>query len=88
MTRYPPEFRTFLRGEFIGMKMEIGNSPNHDLMNLTGMIVDETKHTFMVRADTGKKTIPKSKNTFIINGREVIGKDIMFRPEDRIKKIR
>jgi RNase P/RNase MRP subunit p29 len=55
--------------------------------------VDETKHTFLVEAAPGSpKRVPKAGRRFeFLVGTERItidGNEIMFRPEDRTKKIR
>ena len=55
--------------------------------------VDETKNTFIIETDDGKqKKIAKktAKFEFNIEGKKIIidGSKIVYRPEDRIKKVR
>ena len=72
-----------LRGEFIGKKADVEGT------TITGTIIDETKHTFVIETTMGNKKLAKNGNTFIIHAPEgivrVSGKDIASRPEERIK---
>ncbi|MCK4614121.1 MAG: ribonuclease P protein subunit [Thermoplasmata archaeon] len=83
-----PEHRAFLRQEFIGMDLMVKTSRHPDYLRMKGKVVDETKSTFRVSTISGVKMIPKAGNVFILNGKEVVGRRIVFRPENRIKKIR
>ncbi len=69
-----------LRGEFIGRDVRIGNT--------TGTIIDETKHTFVVKTENGRKTYLKRTTTFefIIEGKRVHikGSLLAMKPEQRI----
>jgi RNase P/RNase MRP subunit p29 len=56
-------------------------------------VVDETKHTLIVERPSGSEAVvPKRGNRFNFRvGTErfvVRGEEIMFRPEDRTKKVR
>ncbi|MCK4714085.1 MAG: ribonuclease P protein subunit [Candidatus Aenigmarchaeota archaeon] len=56
-----------------------------------GMIIDETKNTFLMRTKTGDKRILKKGKTFVLDvdgGIELCGDLICFRPEDRLKKVK
>lgn len=80
------------RHELIGLFVTV-ESAHADWDGLEGTVVDETKHTFLVeRADGSEAVVPKSGQRFVFrvgNGRfAVLGSDIMFRPEDRTKKVR
>lgn len=80
------------RRELIGLSVTVhSRSAGHD--GLEGLVVDETKHTFLVELANGAcKRVPKSGNRFVfrvgMDAAEVVGDDIQFRPEDRTKKIR
>jgi RNase P/RNase MRP subunit p29 len=54
--------------------------------------VDETRNTLLIEQDGRVKTIPKDCCKFrFVEGSQthiVSGKEIKFRPEDRIKKVR
>ena len=59
---------------------------------LSGLVVDETKNTFLVETPTGVKRVPKPGKRFLfrVGNTDVAidGDDIMFQPEDRTKKVR
>jgi ribonuclease P protein subunit POP4 len=78
--------------EFIGLKIKIIESKNISLKNLKGIIVDETKNTFLIITNNMKKTLLKSQIKFRFKTDEkdyiIDGKTICFRPEERIKKIK
>lgn len=88
MRKLSPDDRAFCRQEFIGMDALVASSGHPGYLGISGKVVDETRGTIHIDTDSGVKIIPKSGNAFQINGREIDGRDIMFRPEDRIKKIR
>jgi len=79
--------------EYIGLRVTVTRSPSKERIGITGVVVDETKNTFVIEKDDGKEvTIPKQSSSFRFNkGGEtfdVDGSDIAFRPEDRPKKTR
>ena len=80
--------RAFLRSEFIGQNVMVDPAPSTGNISIVGNVADETMGTFRIVTDSSVKIIPKSGNIFQINGRRIDGRTIMFRPEDRIKKIR
>ena len=74
---------------FIGKKLSVIKAANKSYESITGMIIDETKNTFVI--DIGKsstKTILKKGCLFEIDGRHVDGEKITKRIEDRLKKRR
>jgi ribonuclease P protein subunit POP4 len=73
------------REEFIGQALEVKSSGNQSLEGLKGVVVDETKKTFMIDSEGKQRTILKEGSVFLIAGKEVAGSDILQRPEDRIK---
>ncbi|MFO8132561.1 MAG: ribonuclease P protein subunit [Thermoplasmatota archaeon] len=79
--------KTFMKHEFIGLPIRVTDAADPTLQNVAGTIIDETKNTFLVRND-GTKRVPKHHTTFEIDGTEVRGDDIAYRPEDRIRKIK
>lgn len=81
------------RGELIGLSVEVVSSTDLGLVGVTGRVVDETKHTLVVRRGNGRTlTVPKrvARFRFTRDGvdMEVDGGVLAFRPEDRPKKIR
>lgn len=69
--------------------MKIIETKNKDLKHLNGVIVDETKHLFMLETKNGIKKIPKKGNVFQIEQKnkkfEITGDLLLASPEDRIK---
>jgi ribonuclease P protein subunit POP4 len=72
--------------ELIGKKVTVVQSTNSKLLGISGEIVDETKSTITI----GNKMLLKSAITIKINetGQIIPGKDIMKKPEDRIKGVK
>ncbi len=59
--------------ELIGLQTEILESSNPQIVGLSGMIVDETKHMFLLRTKNGLKLLPKNHNKwgFILQGQKI-----------------
>lgn len=80
----------FLMGELIGKDMKIKKSVRRELIGLKGKIVDETLNTFLIEVRKKEKKIPKSLCVFRFHRgrsyRDIDGRDLLYRPEDRIKK--
>ena len=77
--------------ELIGLHVKVIDSNDPALINLEGEIVYESKNMLFINANKIKK-VPKSivKLEFIIDDSKCIvdGKDIIGRPEDRIRRLR
>jgi ribonuclease P protein subunit POP4 len=84
--------KTLSRDEFIGLKVKILECTDPTWNGKSGLVLDETKNTFLIEIKNKKKMIAKktAKFEFTINGEKIsiTGEKIVFRPEDRIKKIR
>lgn len=74
--------------EYLGHVATVVASGHPPLVGLAGVVVDETKNTFVLETATGVVTVAKAGQTFRIRGAEVDGRAIGHRPEDRIKKAR
>lgn len=77
--------------EYLGRKAVVTASAHPAFVGLTGLVVDETKNTFVLELDDGRRVrVPKAGQRFAIDGlaSEVDGGAIGHRPEDRIKKAR
>jgi len=76
--------------EWIGLNIEVVESPNPCEIGIRGVVVDETMNTFKIKTEKGLKTIVKKGRTFRVwyKGKRIRVKgDLMaFRPEDRIKR--
>ena len=74
--------------ELIGLRTEIVESSNPQIIGLNGTIIDETKSMIIINTVNGTKMISKSNNSwkFLIDGKDVIlnGSKIAKRSFDRI----
>ena len=74
--------------ELIGLRTEIIESSNPQIIGLNGTITDETKSMFTMSTVNGSKMVTKSNNVwkFSINNQDVVleGSKISKRPHDRI----
>jgi ribonuclease P protein subunit POP4 len=83
--------QNILAHEWIGLKVTIGESTDPRLKGLSGHVRDETRNTFTIRTgdrilrikkpDTIFKTTLPTGESITVNGR-----DLGYRPEDRVKK--
>ena len=81
--------KEIVRGELIGLSIEVIDAKNPSVVGIKGKIIDETKNTIVIQSDKVKKLIKnqikmkiKLKDKII----EIDGKNLVGRPEDRIKK--
>ena len=74
--------------ELIGLRTEIVESSNPQIIGLNGTIIDETKSTITIDTINGTKMIAKSNNSwkFLLDNKDIIlnGSKITKRPFDRI----
>jgi ribonuclease P protein subunit POP4 len=74
--------------ELIGVPIRVVAATNESLRGLAGTVIDETKHTLVVRTDTGRKVLKKEQITIAatIRGQpvEIDGARLAKRPEKRI----
>ena len=74
--------------ELIGLRTEIAESSNPQIIGLNGTIIDETKSMITINTVNGTKMISKSNNSwkFLIDDKDVIldGSKIAKRSFDRI----
>ena len=77
--------------ELIGRSVAVMQSTDPSLVGVRGAVVDETRNTLVVEAGGREKRVPKHGTRFwfdVQGGVEVDGDEILFRPEDRVKKAR
>lgn len=82
--------KLLLKNELIGLFVEVINSNNPYLIGLKGKIIDETKKTFKIETERGRKILPKDVCVFkfiLPTGREIIvdGANLICAPEERAK---
>jgi len=84
--------KTLARDELIGRRVTIRESTDPTLDNKSGLIIDETKNTFLIEIENKEKKVGKNiaKFEFEQDGKKILlnGSKLIFRPEDRIKKVR
>jgi ribonuclease P protein subunit POP4 len=79
--------------EFVDLRVNIVRSTDAGFTGINGKIIDETKNTLVVQKDDGRYIVVQKKDNvfeFILKGNErvqVDGSNIMYRPQDRIKKL-
>ena len=79
--------------ELIGLNAKVAESSSLPHKGLKGLVVDETKNTFVIRVGTEEKIVPKKGRIFLFTlpSKEKVrleGGKIAFRPYDRPKKLR
>ncbi|MBI5859832.1 MAG: ribonuclease P protein subunit [Nitrosarchaeum sp.] len=74
--------------ELIGLRTEIVESSNSQIIGLNGTIIDETKSMIIIDTVNGTKMIAKSNNSwkFSVDNKDIVlnGSKIAKRPFDRI----
>jgi len=80
-----------IRSEFIGTRTKTNNNNYAREACVRGRIIDETRNTFTVLNEGGKKTVIKSSSIFSFEFwdhsiLEIDGKLLVGRPEDRLKR--
>ena len=79
-----------MRMELIGMETKVMGQGCH--AGIAGLVVDETKNTFVIDGGDRERIVPKKGNEFqfTYQGQKTViqGSEILHRPEDRIKKVR
>lgn len=84
--------KTFAKEEFIGLHVTIKECKDPSWINRSGLIIDETKNTFLIEIDGQEKMIAKKAAIFEfdLDGKKIKidGSKIVYRPENRIKKVR
>ncbi|MFA6214007.1 MAG: ribonuclease P protein component 1 [Candidatus Micrarchaeia archaeon] len=79
--------------ELIGLRARVAESASRPHKGLSGLVVDETKNTLVIRVGKVEKTVPKKGSVFLFTlpGGEKVrleGGRIAYRPYDRPKKLR
>ncbi len=81
------------KGELIGLPVRVVGSSDPTLVGLSGIVVDETLRTLVVRRPDGRESrLGKRESAFEFTTERgavrVVGAGIEFRSEDRTKKVK
>ncbi|MBI4441155.1 ribonuclease P protein subunit [Candidatus Woesearchaeota archaeon] len=71
--------------ELIGIPINILDAKNRQLVGMTGIVVDETKNTFVLDVNGKKKRVMKKDITLKVGKYIIQGKLLVARPEERLK---
>jgi ribonuclease P protein subunit POP4 len=74
-----------MRTSFIGKHIRIIESTNKSLFGIEGRVVDETKNIISIETDGNVRKIAKDQCVFEIDEKQVEGRKITKKPEERIK---
>ncbi|MGC8565409.1 MAG: ribonuclease P protein subunit [Thermoplasmata archaeon] len=69
----------------IGKEVEIIDSSNSLLLGRRGIVLDETRNIIKI-VDKKEIMVPKDTVNLLVDGKIVYGKEIRFRPIDRISR--
>ena len=80
--------------ELIGTRLRVIKHTDPGLSGREGVIIDETMGTFLIDENGSRRIVPKKGGRFRLwdtedpsSAVDVDGKEILFRPEDRNKKL-
>jgi len=79
------------KGELIGLQVEVKRATDPSHIGVRGLVVDETMKTLVIEQEGKEKMIQKKGSVFRFDTRggvEVRGDDILFRPEERVRRAR
>lgn len=84
----PPARRKqeIIRQERIGQTVRVLDSSCKDVRDLRGVVVDETKFTFLIQTERGPKRVPKKGARFSFPFGVLDGNDIQNAPSERLKR--
>ncbi|BCS90638.1 MAG: ribonuclease P protein component 1 [Candidatus Micrarchaeota archaeon] len=83
-------YNQILAEEFNGAKVKIIDSSDTKEIGISGIIVMETKNTFVIDTDKGRKIVKKKGNIFMLYKNNkyyiILGHLILLRPKERVEK--
>ena len=84
--------KTLAKDELIGRNVTVKECKDPSWKGKSGLVLDETKNTFLIEIDDKEKRIAKDTAVFEFeyNGKKIRlnGSKLAYRPEDRTKKVR
>ncbi|MCS7144759.1 MAG: ribonuclease P protein subunit [Archaeoglobaceae archaeon] len=76
--------------DWIGLEIEVVNSPNEFEIGIKGEVIDETEKTFRIMTEKGLKVVAKKYRSFRVKyGGKIVcveGELTAFKPEERIMR--
>jgi len=82
--------RNIVLNELIGLRARVLRSLDKRQRGASGVVVDETKNTLLLEAKAGRRSVVKKTSVFRFycgsSAFDVDGKEINFRPSERIEK--
>jgi ribonuclease P protein subunit POP4 len=82
--------KNIVLSELIGLRVRVLKSLDKKQKGSLGKVIDETKNTLVIETSGGKRSFVKRISLFRFYTQEgsfdVEGREIAFRPEDRIEK--
>ena len=82
---------TIRKGELIGLHVEVVGATDTGQIGIKGRVVDETMKMLVIEQDGKEKMVQKRGSTFrfeIRGGISVRGEEILYRPEERVRRAR
>jgi len=79
--------RDILRHACIGKPVRVLPGARKAVPDLEGVVLDETKSTFLVQTRRGTKRVPKKDTRFAFPFGIVDGNDILCAPDERLKRL-
>ena len=81
-----------IKDELIGRTVIVNTCTDHTMIQMQGIILDETKQMFLIESQGKRRWIAKDVATFIFphhqNNLTINGSNLRYRPEERVKKAR
>jgi len=81
-----------IKDELIGRNVTISTCTDPTMEQMQGVILDETKHMFLIESQGKQRWIAKNIATFIFpvhhKNIPINGSKLRYRPEERVKKAR
>lgn len=79
------ELKALIKGELIGLGIEVIDAQNTSLIGKKGIVIDETRNMLVIKEDDTTRKLVKDQVTLKIKGQTVPGAMLCMRPEERIK---
>ena len=73
---------------WISRQICVVGSTDSTLVGISGVVIEESRRTILVRTESGEVTLPKDVISFTIDSEELVidGSSVKQRPENRINR--